>query len=505
MKLLKWFLIAVGGVVILFAGVLAFIVATFDPNQYKGQIADLVKEKTQRTLTIEGDIKLSLYPTLGVQLGKTRLSEFRSDQEFAGLEQMRVSLALLPLLSKQVVVDEVQLVGLHANLVKYKDGKTNFDDLLGGGEKRKEPKPAAVPEPVQPAAPIRFDVEGIRLSNAAVSWRDEAAGTEYKVSNIEIKTGRVAEKVPVKFELGAAFSASEPKLDVILQSAGTLTADVQNQTYVLAVLSAAVKAIGPRLDAKVDLKLSDLQVSPAMLRIGDVLVSVDAKQADNAVKGRLSTPVTANLDTQLFQLPKLAGEFDITSPSLPMKTLKVPLAGTVSADLKQQTVNADLTTRLDESNIKAKFALSQFDAQFTRFDVAIDKLNLDRYLPPQEPKTAAKSGAPATAGRAGAADRFLADQEPEPCRQPAHRRLRRVEHQSAERARGREGGGRQARRQSAVGGPLPGQRQGLGVGQREQQPDRGEAEPGRHPDRPACCAMPRARTCWKGAATSCST
>jgi len=255
-----------------------------------------------------------------------------------------------------------------------------------------------VPEPAQPAAPIRFDVEGIRLSNAAVSWRDEAAGTEYKVSNIEIKTGRVAEKVPVKFELGAAFSASEPKLDVTLQSAGTLTADVQNQTYVLAVLSAAVKAIGPRLDAKVDLKLSDLQASPAMLRIGDVLLSVDAKQADNAVKGRLSTPVTANLDTQVVELPKLAGEFDITVPALPMKTLKLPLAGTVSADLKKQMVNVDLTTRLDESNIKAKVALSQFDALFTRFDVAIDKLNLDRYLPPAEKKAAGAE--PATAPQA---------------------------------------------------------------------------------------------------------
>jgi AsmA protein len=130
MKLLKWILIAVGGVVVLFAGVLAFIAATFDPNQYKGQVADLVKEKTQRTLTIDGDIRLLLFPRLGVQLGKTRLSEFRSDREFAGLEQMRVSLALLPLLSKQVVVDQLQLDGLRVNLVKHRDGRTNFADLL---------------------------------------------------------------------------------------------------------------------------------------------------------------------------------------------------------------------------------------------------------------------------------------------------------------------------------------------------------------------------------------
>jgi AsmA protein len=100
----------------------------------------------------------------------------------------------------------------------------------------------------------------------------------------------------------------------------------------------------------------------------------------------------------LVEGSKLTGEFDVASP-LPMKTLKLPLAGTVSADLKQQMVNVDLTTRLDESNIKAKVALSQFDALFTRFDVAIDKLNLDRYLPPAEPKTAAKSEAPADGGQ----------------------------------------------------------------------------------------------------------
>ena len=87
--------------VVLFAGMLTFIAATFDPNQYKGQVADLVKEKTKRALTIEGDIRLTLLPKVGVQLGKTRLSEFGSDKEFAGLEQMRVSLALLPLLSKR--------------------------------------------------------------------------------------------------------------------------------------------------------------------------------------------------------------------------------------------------------------------------------------------------------------------------------------------------------------------------------------------------------------------
>ena len=393
MKLLKWLLIAVGSVVLLLAGVLAFIAATFDPNQYKGQIAELVKARIHRTLTIEGDIKLSLFPTLGVQLGKTRLSEFRSDQEFAALEQMRVSLALLPLLSKDVVVDQVQLNGLRVNLVKHRDGKTNFADLLGTEEAA---TPAPAPAPTPPSeAPIKFDIDGVKVSKAAVSWKDEAAGTEYTVSDLSLATGRLAPGVPVKFELSAAFSASQPKMDVKLKCAGNLTADPKSQSLSVATLTASVDTRGPQLEALLSIKLSGVEGSAKALKVGELLITVDGKQGDNAVKGTLSTPVAADFDTQLIELPKFAGEFDVASPALPMKKLTVPLTGTVRADLKKQVVSADLITRFDESNIKAKVGLSDFAAPFTRFDIAIDKLNLDRYLPSAENK--AGSAEPAAA------------------------------------------------------------------------------------------------------------
>src|SRR3954469_7382955 len=151
MKVLKWVLITAGAVVLLVAGALAFIAATFDPNQYKTQVAALVKEKTQRTLTIEGDVRLMLFPKLGVHLGKARLSEVRSEKDFAQLEDMRVSLALIPLLSRQVVVDEVRLAGFHANLVKRKNGKTNFDDLLGREPKSNAASNQTSDTPAEPA------------------------------------------------------------------------------------------------------------------------------------------------------------------------------------------------------------------------------------------------------------------------------------------------------------------------------------------------------------------
>src|SRR5258705_7266755 len=100
-KIVKFVVLPLAVIVIVTVAIGAYIAATFDPNQYKGQIVQAVKDKTKRTLKLEGDIKLSLFPSIGATLGKSSLSEYGSEQEFAGVENFRVSLKLVPLLSKE--------------------------------------------------------------------------------------------------------------------------------------------------------------------------------------------------------------------------------------------------------------------------------------------------------------------------------------------------------------------------------------------------------------------
>ena len=69
------------------------------------------------------------------------------------------------------------------------------------------------------------------------------------------------------------------------------------------------------------------------------------------------------------------------------------LAGSVGADLKKQTANADLAMKVDESTMKAKFAIADFAALRSTFDIEIDKLNIDKYLPPKKPGETAKAPA----------------------------------------------------------------------------------------------------------------
>jgi len=538
MKYLKYALYAVVALVVLLVVAVAIIASTFDPNSYKPQIVQLVKDKTGRTLTIDGDIKLKFFPKIGAQVGKVSLSEHGTEKEFAGLTDVQVFVALMPLLSKQVVVDEVRVDGLHANLVKFKDGTTNFSDLTGGStQEGKTSQPKPVPPESKPTTqqPVKLDVSGIRVTNARVGWKDETNGNDVGVEIIELKTGRIAEKTPSKIELTAAIKGTKPKVDLLAKLAGTMTFDTAEQRYSFKGLDAkvtgsaldfsgmdlqlradaaaeksAVKISGLSLDGKaargkdgfdvklaapsiqsdtqalmvdgltlsatgsmagmqltqsnlkvpklqmnlannrvlvegvaltaqaksatdnvdvtlsapklditpekasgetveltaklagsdrsgtVVLKLAGVEGSAKALKMAAFTLDVDAKQKDNAVKGTLSTPILGNLEARVFELPKIVANFTVTSPAIPQKTVQVPLNGWVKADLGKESVAADIVTKFDESNIKAKLGMTKFSAPGYTFDINIDKLNVDKYMPPQKTEKTAGEPKPKT-------------------------------------------------------------------------------------------------------------
>ena len=113
-KPLKYALFGLGGIILLLIAIVAVVAATFDPNDYKPLIVKLVQEKKQRTLNIQGDIELAFWPKIGADLGKITLSERNSEEQFASVDGLKVSLALLPLLKKELVVDTIYVDGPYA-------------------------------------------------------------------------------------------------------------------------------------------------------------------------------------------------------------------------------------------------------------------------------------------------------------------------------------------------------------------------------------------------------
>jgi AsmA protein len=194
---------------VLVAAALAIFVATFDPNEYKPRLVELVRQQTGRTLAVDGRIELTVFPRIGAAVGKATLSEPNGPAAFARVEEARVAVALLPLLSRRVVVGGVTLKGLALDLVRRKDGRTNFDDLIGKGAP--STKPAEAPRPGPSGPPLAIDVGRITVENADIRWRDERDGTDVRLSGVALKTGRLASGVKGTLELAAQIDGAQPK------------------------------------------------------------------------------------------------------------------------------------------------------------------------------------------------------------------------------------------------------------------------------------------------------
>ena len=119
---------------------LAVLVFTFDANNYKDTITAQVEKQTGRQFEIAGDISLSVFPWIGIQVEEVKLAnaEGFSKEPFVRISQLDVKVMLLSLLHKELQVDKVRLHGLFASLEVNKDGGNNWSDLTA----QEQPGPA---------------------------------------------------------------------------------------------------------------------------------------------------------------------------------------------------------------------------------------------------------------------------------------------------------------------------------------------------------------------------
>jgi AsmA protein len=439
MKILRYVLLGIGFLVVLIGALVAYVAATFNPNDYKPQIIQAVKEKKNRTLKLEGDIKLSFWPNIGAELGKVWLSELKSDKQFAAVEHARVSVKLMPLFKRQMVVDELTVKGASAAIVRFKDGRMNIDDLLAREDKDE-------------AQPVVFDVAQVVIENSGFSFRDEAKGAQYSLSKVNLKTGRVANNVPTKVDLSAVIESNQPKLNLATELKTKLTFDVDKQVYVLEdmnleakgdtadirnlVLKAAgsvtakaktneftteklsvaltgtsgkdsldvkldapklvlttdkatgekvalvYKSTGPQSALSATVSLPGVEGTAKAFKSAAMTADLDLKQGNQTVKAKVVSPVTGNVEAQQLSLPNLAANITVSGPDLPGKTLSGELKGSAAVDGAKQTVLANLAGKIADSNVKGRVGMSHFAAPAISFDLEIDQLDVDRYFPP---------------------------------------------------------------------------------------------------------------------------
>ncbi len=355
MKALKYLLIAAGGLVMLVVLIIAFVATTFDPNKYKPEIAALVKDKTGRTLTMEGKISLSFFPSIGVVVGKTSLSEPNGAKIFAKLDEARLSLALMPLFSRRVVVDRVMLSGLNVDLVRHKSGKTNFGDLAGA---EAPPAHAAASKAAPRGEAMSFDVAGIEIRSSTIGWRDEAGGDQLKVTVSEFKTGRIASGVPGKLSLAAKIEGAKPLPDLHIALSGGYRLDFEKQAFALSGIDLKLSEDVPGVKGGATSIKGDaaLNLAPRAVRFDLAIDRLDLDRYLGAKKPGAPTGKGAPADSKEQPIDLSALKGLSLNGSLKLGEL-------TAANLKLEKINVGLRAaggRLDASPLAASLYQGSF-------------------------------------------------------------------------------------------------------------------------------------------------
>jgi AsmA protein len=397
--MLKKILIGLAVLLLVLIAAVAVLLATFDVDRYKPRLEQVAHDKLNRTLKLDGRLSLSVFPTIALALPHTTLSERGSDAPFLSLDRARVSLAVLPLLSGRVEAGTASLYGLQATIERRADGTSNIDDLTGGPAAKA--KGEELPSPQRPAAELpQFELGGIELVDAQVIYRDQRSRNTVTVSKLNLKTGRLATRASTPIDFSASIAATEPPSNVDLLLKTTADIDLVDHAFAARALDARARGHFGANEFDVGLTAPKIALDPARVA-GDLVKLVAVVKGANQARAELALQNLTGTGDR-FSVAKIAGDVELQSPTLPQKSLNVHLDGSLNVDTRAQAIGAQLGARFDETSASSRLDVHGFSTPHIAFDVDVDRLNLDRYLPSSAPG-GATAGKPASAPASAAA------------------------------------------------------------------------------------------------------
>ena len=174
--------IIIGIIIAVIIGILLIAPVFININQYRPQIQSELQQKLGRQVTF-GNLHLRLL-TPRLRVDNLTISDdphFSTGRPFAQAQELDVSIALLPLISKKIEVNSLTLQQPDIELVRNAQGVWNFSTIgqPGGATQPRAPqRPAPAQKPAPPNQPSSqpnagaFELKNLRISDGQMALTD---------------------------------------------------------------------------------------------------------------------------------------------------------------------------------------------------------------------------------------------------------------------------------------------------------------------------------------------
>ncbi len=315
-----------------------YFIKNFDLNKYKSYAEDLVYKETGRKLALNGeaDLGISLVPTLVLNDVSLSNASWASQPQMLKVKQLEISFAVLPLLHKEIMINNINLVAPEIYLEQNAAGQANWEFS----------KPADGETAAVKAAEAELPQAAERVKTAEKAGPAAAVLAGFAAKNVSIENGLVRfsdqkAKQTVNLQINS-FNFSADGMDAPITADFDLLYDNQ-----------PIK--GNTVLGSINQFLAAAEPFPVKLTAGAYGVNVNA---DGTVADMMKNPVfdfnaniynpAGNFDAPETTLAaKISG--DIKKVKADISTLNVAnnlITGTVTADLngKKPLINANLSS-----------------------------------------------------------------------------------------------------------------------------------------------------------------
>ena len=360
----------------------------FDQDDFREQASIAVEEATGRVLVIEGDINLSLFPWLAIDIGETRLGNAAGfgDAPFASFERARLSVRLMPmLLKREISVGTASIETLQLNLEINKSGRSNWQDLTELSDAAAE---AEAPEPAGGELP-KLEIGGVEVRNAFVSYVDRQSGDDFQLVGFSLNSGAIVAGEPVQLSSGFGFKLMPADIsgEIDMQTELAFGGDVVSMHDF--VLEGQIDGIA-QMPVTLKLALAALEantatetLAPGTVEVSVVGVDLSADVEPFSYAGEPT--VNARLRIEPFSPRSLMQRMDIEAPVTadPNALGKVSIDATAS--MTESSISlSDLLLALDDSIFKGGLVVPRSANGTYRLDLAADTIDLNRYMAPAD-------------------------------------------------------------------------------------------------------------------------
>jgi AsmA protein len=380
----------VGGIIGLFVAGLLAVWLLVNPNDYKGRIAAAVQESTGRDLVLKGDIKLSVFPWISLELGPASLGNppgFGAEP-FLAFNHAAVRVRLFPLLAKRLDIDRVELDGLDLRLRKNAEGTGNWENFKvgqtpaanAGGDRTRGPLP---------------ELAGVRVTHGRVSYQ------AIVVEKFKLEAGAFAEHGVTPISISFDAHRGVPGENVTLNAQFDLSADAQNKRVRLAAVSLS-GLLGRPGDGRVPWEVSSPVIEVDLTGQTLAVPAFAVSYANARLTGKLQATkilddlaVTGSAALAPVVLREFAPRMGIVLPKTRDPRALAQLSASSDFSYSSSGVRVDrMQAQLDDTHLTGNVALTG-EPRALKFDLTVDQINVDRYL-------SGENGAAGPAARAAA-------------------------------------------------------------------------------------------------------